>query len=111
MNETTPIHQLEAATIRDDLYNSVATLNHLTSMIKVASLMKQQPDDYFAEWIQHLMIVTTYTSHEQVMEAKAIEIMKYVDGEPRKDLMEHGIKLAQDYIKTLFSQGIVNYRE
>jgi len=35
MTENTPIHQLEAATIRDDLYNSVASLNHLTSMIKV----------------------------------------------------------------------------
>lgn len=111
MSDNNPISQIQAATIRDDLYNSVASLNHLTSMIKVSALMKQQPEDYFAEWIQHLMIVTTYTSHEQVMESKAIEIMKYVDGEPRKDLMENGIKLAQDYIKTLFSQGIVNYRE
>ena len=111
MSENAPIHQLEAATIRDDLYNSVASLNHLTSMIKVAKLMKQNADDYFGEWIQHLMIVLTYTSHEQAMDSKASEIMKYIDGEPRKELDERGIALAQDYIKTLFSQGIVNYRE
>lgn len=111
MNETTPIHQLEAATIKDDLYNSVASLNHLTSMIKVSALMKDESDNYFAEWIQHLMIVTTYTSHEPVMSSKADDIMKYINGEPKKELMERGLSLAQDYIKTLFSQGIVNYRE
>ena len=111
MNENAPIHQMEAATIRDDLYNSVASLNHLTSMIKVAKLTKQNSDDYFAEWIQHLMIVITYTSHEQVMESKAVDIMKYIDGSPLKDLFERGIGLAQEYIKMLFSQGIVNYRE
>lgn len=111
MNENNPIHQIQAATIRDDLYNSVATLNHLTSMIKVAHLMKQASDDYFAEWIQHLMIVITYTNHEQVMNSKATEIIKYIDEDPKKNLMESGIKLAQNYIKELFAQGIVNYRE
>jgi len=111
MSDTTPIHQMEAATIRDDLYNSVASLNHLTSMIKVAKLMKQETDDYFAEWIQHLIIVTTYTAHEEKLESKPAEIMKYIDGDPRKELHERGLKLAQDYIKMLFSQGIVNYRE
>ena len=111
MSDTTPIHQLEAATIRDDLYNSVASLNHLTSMIKVAKLMKETPDDYFAEWIQHLMIVTTYTAHEEKLEKLPVEIMKYINGDPKKELEDRGIALAQDYIKMLFSQGIVNYRE
>lgn len=111
MNELTTNHQIEARTIKEDLYNSVASLNHLSSMIRVSSLMKQQTDDYFAEWIKHLMIVVSYTSHEPVIEAKANDIIRYMDNEPRKDVIDRGLPLVQDYIKTLFLQGVVNYHE
>ncbi len=111
MTDQSPILQTESKTIRDDLYDSVVLLNHFTSLIKVSKLINQTSDDYFAEWIMNFMKVVNYTSHEANMESKAIEANKYLDSEPRKELYEKGLELAQDYIKNLFSQGIVSYRE
>lgn len=111
MNEKGTTHQHEAGKIRDDLFNNLVTLNNLTSEIKMATITKQSTNDFFADWIKKTMVVVTYTRHEPIMESKAENILRYIDDEPQKELIDRGLPLVQDYIKTLFQQGVVNYHE